>query len=57
MSLLGFGIVFLWIVAGVMCWVGYQLMRQNGRILLRLDELEARMAQRESTPAPAPNRR
>jgi peroxiredoxin len=56
MSLLGVGVVLLWIIAGVLCWVGYQLMRQNGRVLLRLDALEARLAQCESTPAPAPHR-
>jgi peroxiredoxin len=56
MGLLGVGVVLLWIVAGVLCWLGYQLMRQNGRMLLRLDELEARLAQRKPTPAPAPHR-
>ena len=28
------------IVVGAGCWLGWQLLRQNGRILLRLDELE-----------------
>jgi peroxiredoxin len=32
-----------WIVLGGTCWLGWQLLRQNGRILLRLDELETRL--------------
>ncbi len=28
---------------GLICWLGWQLLRQNGRILLRLDELERRL--------------
>src|SRR5947209_15473953 len=33
---------------GVMgCWLGWQLLRQNGRILLRLDELEKRLNELE----------
>src|SRR6266487_1129876 len=28
---------------GLICWLGWQLLRQNGRILLRLDELEKRL--------------
>ncbi len=31
------------IVAGI-CWVGYQLVQQNGRLLLRLEALEQRLA-------------
>ncbi len=38
-----FGIVLSWVFIGVGCWVGWQLLRQNGRILLRLDELEKRL--------------
>jgi hypothetical protein len=29
------------------CWMGWQLLRQNGRILLRLDELEKRLNELE----------
>src|ERR1051325_3744140 len=29
------------------CWLGWQLLRQNGRILLRLDELERRLDEME----------
>jgi hypothetical protein len=31
-----------WVVLGLGCWLGYQLVLQNGRILLRLEALEAR---------------
>src|SRR5262245_44958524 len=37
------GIVLSWLFIGVDCWLGWQLLRQNGRILLRLDELEKRL--------------
>jgi len=32
---------------GATCWLGWQLLRQNGRILLRLDELEKRLDELE----------
>src|ERR1043166_2648570 len=32
-----------WIVVGVGCWLSWQLLRQNGRILLRLEDLEQRL--------------
>jgi peroxiredoxin len=40
LNLLIFGLALAWafIVAG--CWLGWQLLRQNGRLLLRLEELE-----------------
>jgi peroxiredoxin len=37
------GVVLNWAVVGVGCWIGWQLLRQNGRILLRLEELEKRL--------------
>jgi len=30
-------------IVGFGCWLGWQLLRQNGRMLLRLDELEKRL--------------
>jgi len=40
--------VFLnWIVVGVCCWLGWQLLRQNGRIPLCLDEVERRLDELE----------
>jgi peroxiredoxin len=36
-------IILQWVVIGAGCWLGWQLLRQNGRMLLRLDELERRL--------------
>src|SRR6266487_5455821 len=36
-----------WCFLGLICWLGWQLLRQNGRILLRLDELEKRLDELE----------
>src|SRR5947207_997865 len=33
-------LVLTWGITGVGCWLGWQLLRQNGRILLRLEALE-----------------
>ena len=43
------GTVFL-----ALCWPGWQLLRQNGRILLRLDELERRLNELEFADDAAP---
>jgi peroxiredoxin len=40
-----------WLIVGVGCWIGYQLIRQNGRLLLRLESLEKAVAQL-GTPKP-----
>src|SRR5262249_34716726 len=37
--------VLPWLLIGVGCWLAYQLVRQNGRILLRLEALEASLRQ------------
>src|SRR2546423_5969352 len=37
------GLALAWAVILTGCWLGWQLLRQNGRILLRLDELEKRL--------------
>src|SRR5262245_23358880 len=37
------GLALTWAVILVGCWLGWQLLRQNGRILLRMDELEKRL--------------
>src|SRR6266567_4875735 len=34
---------FTGFIIGTGCWLGWQLLRQNGRVLLRLDELEKRL--------------
>src|SRR4051812_32423234 len=36
-----------WLVIIVGCWLGWQLLRQNGRILLRLDDIEERLHELE----------
>src|SRR5439155_25971145 len=40
-------VVLNWVVVGVGCWLSWQLLRQNGRVLLRLDELEKRLDELE----------
>src|SRR5437763_13137776 len=40
-----FGMVLPWVLVGLLCWLGYQLILQNGRVLLRLDDLQARLDQ------------
>src|SRR5260370_41726853 len=40
-----FGMVLPWLLLAVGCWLGYQLLRQNGRILLRLEMLQSQFGQ------------
>src|SRR5689334_21506958 len=47
-----FGTVLPWLLLAVGTWLGYQLVRQNGRILLRLEAIEQQLGAR----APAPRR-
>src|SRR5262245_52745404 len=49
-----FGVVLPWLLVAVGCWLFYQLVRQNGRILLRLQALEERLGQLGAAPAAAP---
>jgi peroxiredoxin len=44
MRLLRFGAVLPWPILGLGCWIGYQLVRQNGRVLVRLEALERQLA-------------
>src|SRR5262249_536026 len=44
-----------WLFVGLGGWLGYQLLRQNGRLLLRLEALEQRLGQL-SEPAVPPSR-
>jgi peroxiredoxin len=49
--------VLAWLIVAIGCWVGYQLVRQNGRILLQLESLEKQLAEFKlpaAPPAPAP---
>src|SRR5262245_31499833 len=41
-----FGSILPWILVAVGTWLGYQLVRQNGRILLRLEAIDKRLAPR-----------
>jgi peroxiredoxin len=56
MSLLGLSVVCLWVITGLVCWVGFQLMLQNGRILRRLDALEQPVVGAEPTTTGTRNR-
>src|SRR6266516_2250935 len=47
-------LTFAWLVILVGGWLGSQLLRQNGRILLRLDELEKRLNELECGGADEP---
>jgi peroxiredoxin len=49
-----FGILLPWLLIAFGCWLGYQLIRQNGRILLRLEALEERLSASRKEQAPAP---
>ncbi len=40
-----FGTVLPWLLLAVGCWLGYQLLRQNGRILVRLEMLQGQLGQ------------
>ncbi len=45
MSLIVFGMVLPWLFLAIGCWLGYQFLRQNGRILLRLEMLQTQLGQ------------
>jgi peroxiredoxin len=40
MTVLVFALALPWLLIGVGCWLGYHLVRQHGRILLRLEGIE-----------------
>jgi peroxiredoxin len=46
MMTLVFGTVLPWLLIVVGAWLGYQLVRQNGRVLLRLEAIEKRLSPR-----------
>ncbi len=46
MTAIVFGTVLPWLLLGLLTWLGFQLLRQNGRLLLRLESIEKRMAPR-----------
>src|SRR3954447_24819913 len=47
MMTLVFAAVLPWLLIAVGSWIGYQLVRQNGRILLRLESIERRLGSRQ----------
>jgi hypothetical protein len=44
-----FGTVLPWLLIAVGGWLGYQLVRQNGRILLRIEAIEKQLRPRAGT--------
>ena len=46
MTAIVFGTVLPWLLIGVGTWLGFQLVRQNGRLLLRLETIEKQLAPR-----------
>ena len=51
---LAFILVWTWLVLLAGVWLGWRLLRQNGRMLLRLDELEKRLNKFEFAGADEP---
>jgi peroxiredoxin len=49
------GLALAWIAILTGCWLGWQLLRQNGRLLLRVEELENRLDELESGEPDAPS--
>ena len=49
-----FATLLPWLLLAVGTWLGYQLVRQNGRILLRLETIEKLLAARAVPPRPEP---
>jgi peroxiredoxin len=39
-----FGVILPWILLAGMCWLGVMLVRQNGRVLVRLDSVQQQLA-------------
>jgi peroxiredoxin len=50
MTAIVFGTVLPWLLIAAGTWLGYQLVRQNGRILLQLESIERRLAARPAEP-------
>jgi peroxiredoxin len=53
------GIVLPWVIVCIFvalgAWIGFQLIHQNGRLLSRLEALEARLEQLAAQPVPVPS--
>lgn len=44
-----FGVILPWLLIALCAWLGYKVVLQNGRILLRLDSIEKRLAPRSES--------
>src|SRR5436309_7179367 len=53
-ALMVFGILLAWLAILVGGWLGWQLLRQNGRLLLRIEALEERLNELEFAEPDAP---
>jgi peroxiredoxin len=51
MTAIVFGLTLPWLLIALGTWLGYQLVRQNGRILLRLESIEQRLSMSQRAPA------
>lgn len=51
MTAIVFGMTLPWLLIAVLTWLGYQLVRQNGRVLLRLEGFEQRLSMSRREPA------
>ena len=49
MTMIVFGMILPWVLIAGGGWLAYQLVRQNGRILLRLDSIERQLGSRQGT--------
>jgi peroxiredoxin len=58
MSLLAVAVAIPWVIAGLFvslgCWIGFQLIHQNGRLLSRLEALEQQITHVRTVPAAPP---
>jgi peroxiredoxin len=52
-SLIIFAMAVPWLLVGLGCWIGFQLVQQNGRILLRLEAIEQRIGPPRAPARPA----
>jgi len=54
-NFLALGLALTWVVVLGGCWLGWQLLRQNGRMLLRIEALEKRLDELEFGEASEPS--
>src|SRR5690348_16099104 len=54
LNLIIFGLALAWVFIFAGCWLGWQLLPQNGRLLLRLEELEKGLHELEFGEGKAP---